>query len=65
MLYSILPFYRGKYSEGIKTEGVRGRWGEGGKKENEKAFMMTDERHPPHRKTAPLQGGELLNLFPH
>jgi hypothetical protein len=26
---------------------------------------MTDERHPPRPKTAPLQGGELLNLFPH
>jgi hypothetical protein len=27
-------------------------------------LMMTNERHPPRRKTAPLQGGELLYYSP-
>ena len=28
-------------------------------------LRMTDKRHPPRRKTAPLQGGELFNILPH
>ncbi len=39
---------------------VQGRGGEGEKKEKGKGLRMTDERHPPRRKTAPFeQGGEL------
>jgi hypothetical protein len=45
----------------LNTEGERAaRGGEGEKKDKEKGLRTMDEKQPPRRKTALLQGGELL-----